>query len=429
MKKTIALIILLLSLFSVSVAAKPGDVAGRYYSTDIVTTLNGAEIDSININGETLINAEDMRYYGFNVNWYADKRELRISSLDHASNGIPPKVVKSTLPSGCVLGNYYETDIVTYLDNKVITAYNIGGRTYIHAEETRSHGFDAIWNGIDRTLTVISPKFAGYEYTILLSQGKPQSTEGIGCFKMEYTDGKIKGYGDAEYFSSVFNSYGDSYSVLLQFNQGDGLFYSTKLLETLRKYADTDKTADEDITLSVNGIKAAGITVSSYNGNGHNSFYITCNKGLKLNKESIRSIELSVGTSIPTDSFEMTRYESSTTIVEKLFTRIKENPLDRLESFYLADGYTVLVVAESKSPGDITNKMYIVNEDGEFSSDVLYHVRKIDGFNENKLRVYAIKVGAIKNNLFFSCASSRKNGDFYVEMNNGAVHLIAQKDR
>ena len=47
-------------LFSTSAYAASGDIAGVYYSTDIHTYVNGYEIDSINIGGQTLIKAEDM---------------------------------------------------------------------------------------------------------------------------------------------------------------------------------------------------------------------------------------------------------------------------------------------------------------------------------------------------------------------------------
>ena len=60
--------VLLLTTFALPVSAKKsGDIAGDYYHTDIITTLNGAPIDAINIGGETLISAEDMRFFGFSV--------------------------------------------------------------------------------------------------------------------------------------------------------------------------------------------------------------------------------------------------------------------------------------------------------------------------------------------------------------------------
>ena len=427
--KKLFLTIAFILIFSFSANAKSGDIAGKYYSTDIVTTLNGVEIDAINIGGQTLISAEDMNFYGFNVNWDAKRRELRILSMDHADRGTPPQVKKSSLPSGSIIGNYYETDIVTYLDNKPITAYNIGGRTYIHAEEMRKHGHDAIWSERERTLTVTSSKFAGYEFSILLTQGQPQETEGQGCFKITYDNGKILGYGDADYFSTTFNSFGASYSLFLQFSQIDGLFYSSRLLEILRKYADTDIIADEEIHFSVNGKPAKNLTVSSYNGNGHNSFYIHCNESLKIKEEEIKSIELYVGDNIPSEAFEIPRFETSTTKAKELFKTIKKHTLDWLESFYVLEEYTVLNVCESESLGNVTNRLYVIDKNGKASADVLDQIRKIEGFNEDKLRVYATKVGDIKTNLFFSCASSKKNGDFYLDVLTSTVHLLAQKDR
>ena len=59
--KKICLIILSLIILSTTASAAPGDVAGVYYSTDINTILNGAEIMSINIGGQTLISAEDSK--------------------------------------------------------------------------------------------------------------------------------------------------------------------------------------------------------------------------------------------------------------------------------------------------------------------------------------------------------------------------------
>ncbi len=274
LKYFVAVLLIILSL-SVSVSAKSGDIAGKYYSTDIITYLNGVEIDSINIGGETLISAEDMAYYGFRVTWLAEERELKIESLDRAENGIPPKVIKSSnLPSGTVLGNYYETDIVTYLDGKTATAYNIGGRTYIHAEETRNFGFDAIWNATERTLRVTSAKFGGYSYTLPISTGKSQTEEGQGTFLISYKKDEVIGAGDANYFSTSITSFGTHYQILLQFYQNEGLFYSSKLLDMLNLFSDSGENVIDKINFSINGKKANKITVSATQGNGHRSFYL-----------------------------------------------------------------------------------------------------------------------------------------------------------
>lgn len=57
---------------------KPGDVAGKYFYTDIKTYLNGKEIESYNIGGRTFIVAEAMRDYGYNVIWNEEDRTLSV---------------------------------------------------------------------------------------------------------------------------------------------------------------------------------------------------------------------------------------------------------------------------------------------------------------------------------------------------------------
>lgn len=428
--KFLVLLILLLSLTAVIAVGASGDIAGQYYHTDIVTTLNGVEIDSINIGGETLISAEDMRYYGFDVTWYAQERELRIKSKQHATNGTPPKVTRTTSKPGTVRGNYYETDIVTYLDGKEITSYNVGGRTYVHAEEMRRFGFDAIWDGIERKLTVTSPYFGDYVYSIPMIQGKPQNAEGNGCFAIEYTNDAIAFRGDAEYFTSTLSSNGTSYTVLLQFYQNDGLFFSSKLLTTLRNYCKYSVNAASEIKLTINGVTSNDITVSEGGGNGHCDFYITSKDIPKFSSTKIKEISFSVGN---VEGFDKQSYSAPALPGDKAkeaFVSIKANPLDWLDSHYEVDEYIILNVCESKSLGVITNRMYVVNTStGSISGDILDQIRNIDGFDQEVLRIYAMKVGAIKNNLFFSCSSSTMNGDFYVELDSATVRQISVKNK
>ena len=57
--------------------------------------------------------------------------------------------------NGDVLGNYYHTDIKTYIYYAPITAYNIGGKTMIDAEILNWHyGFDVYWNENTRKLEI-----------------------------------------------------------------------------------------------------------------------------------------------------------------------------------------------------------------------------------------------------------------------------------
>ena len=109
MKRLFTSFLLLSLLTQSSFAAQTpiGSVAGSYYSTDIVTTLNGEEIHAINIGGQTLISAEDMRDYGFSVVWDSDNRTLSVYRLFHSKDTAPPTVSRTDLPTGTVLGHYY----------------------------------------------------------------------------------------------------------------------------------------------------------------------------------------------------------------------------------------------------------------------------------------------------------------------------------
>jgi len=133
-----------------------GKVAGDYYYTDIVTTVNGTPIEAINIGGMTLINVEDLRTHGFSVVWDGGARTLRAARSNTApvTGGAATPSTSGTV--GARLGSYYYTDIVTYLDGYAINGYNTDGRTFICAEDMRYYGYSVIWNENARTLTVTS---------------------------------------------------------------------------------------------------------------------------------------------------------------------------------------------------------------------------------------------------------------------------------
>lgn len=150
-------VVLLSLLLPTDSFAAVGDVAGDYYSTDIVTLVNRTPIDSINVGGRTLICAEDMAYHGFTVVWDGTARTLKVAKGGSDFSG-GKRTTNSNLPVGTRMGSYYYTDIVTYLDGKVIESFNTGGRTFICAEDMASFGYAVAWNASDRTLTVDNEK-------------------------------------------------------------------------------------------------------------------------------------------------------------------------------------------------------------------------------------------------------------------------------
>lgn len=427
MKKITALFLVL--VFSASSCfAKSGDIAGNYYSTDIKTYLNGAQIDAINIGGQTLISAEDMQYHSFFVYWSNEERTLEIHETELASNGVPPEVKNSTLPSGSVLGNYYETDIVTYLDNEPITAYNIGGRTYIHAEAMRDFGYVVNWYADERKLEITSPMRAGYVYDVRLSQGKKKEAEGIGSFTIKYTKDGIIGYGDADYFNLTMYSSGQGYYFTMAFHQNRGLFTSTLLQDKLRPLAHEGYAVgtpcepsqkydlvNKHVTISINGNKSEKVRVISGAGSGHRDFTFVIQDLPTYTEEEINEIVFSVGE---------TTGEPYDIIIEKgEEEKFLEKLSGRMVTYYQAENHFIIFIDEEISLGVVKDRLYIADRTtGEISEDILEQVRKYDGFAYDRINPFAFNIGAVKNNFFFSCSSPEKTMDFYAELDTGKVY-------
>ncbi len=306
----LAVLLLLTSLVLPVSAARPGDIAGKYYSTDIVTTLNGAEINAINIGGQTLISAEDMRYFGHSVVWNGEDRTLRITETT-AEVKNPPKVSRYTKPSGSVLGNYYVTDIVTYLEGKPITAYNIGGWTYIHAEAMREWDYIVNWFGDTRRLEITSPKPAGYVYRIPLSQGteKAERDTAAGAFSVSYTKDGITGRGDADFFDLSMQANGGKYIFTMAFYQYSGLFCSDALMKILdplvsesydgsvaRDPASLYDKIGQVLNITVNGRRAEQISIRTGAGNGHRDYIIVVSDLPVCAENTLTEVTVTLGT-------------------------------------------------------------------------------------------------------------------------------------
>ena len=440
MKKFILFTATLCLLMSICVSAKSGDIAGKYYSTDIVTTLNGVEIDSINIGGQTLISAEDMYYYAFNVAWNATDRTLRVNSISHATRGIPPAVKKSNRPSGSVLGYYYKTDIVTYLDNKPITAYNIGGRTYIHAEQMRDFGYEVVWNADERTLAVTSPDRVGYDYIISLSSGVQctdrETQRGVGSFSITYTKDGIVATDDANCFDLNMSEHNGKYVFLMQFYQNypytsvlgnlGGVSYgyeSNPLCDPAEKY----DAVNNLLKISINGQGAKRVTVSNGGGNGHSDFCITVYDLPRYKLDEIEEIYISIG-EVQGEPYEIAFPDKveKAEILDMLF----KNPNDYVVITYKTDDYYIVHMRESKQLGAVKDRIYIVDrQTRERSDDILDAVRKIDGFNYATFSVHSTYITKDENYFRFSLTSKDKKADFSVQIDNPYVELLAQSPR
>ena len=162
MRRYIFIVLVFTVIFSSSAYSANGDILGEYYYTDIKTYIYRSPITSYNIGGKTMIDAEILNWhYGFDVYWYEDKRALELTDKGgrfNSSQAMSGELCESEYgTAGETKGYYYDTDIKTFLNGNEITSCNIGGRTCISVEEMANFGYDVVWDGEKRTLTVVKP--------------------------------------------------------------------------------------------------------------------------------------------------------------------------------------------------------------------------------------------------------------------------------
>ena len=129
----------------------PGTIINQYLHTDIKAIIDGKVIRSYNIDGNTAIIAEDLAAYGFNVVWNGENRTLSVEEGDKTVKGGfegEASAGKVGTPAGDVL----YTDIITYVNGKQVTSYNIGGMTAIPIDDLGAFG-NVKWDGDARTIS------------------------------------------------------------------------------------------------------------------------------------------------------------------------------------------------------------------------------------------------------------------------------------
>lgn len=115
-------------------AENVGDVIGSIYSTDIVAYIDDMPIRSYNIGGRTAVPIENLRDYGFEVEWNESSRELHAEILDKPMES-PKASIEKQVP-GNAIGNIYYTDIRVFINGiESMRTYNIGGITCIAIED------------------------------------------------------------------------------------------------------------------------------------------------------------------------------------------------------------------------------------------------------------------------------------------------------
>lgn len=138
LRRYTAVIVCLAALVQASAnihAQNTGDVIGNIYSTDIVAYIDDMPIRSYNIGGRTVIAVEDLRDYGFDVEWNETCRILD-AEVKQRPDTPPEARIEKQVP-GNVVGNIYYTDIEVYINgvDYYYESYNIGGITCVAIED------------------------------------------------------------------------------------------------------------------------------------------------------------------------------------------------------------------------------------------------------------------------------------------------------
>lgn len=139
--KLLAFIMIICTFFSASmpVYAKIGDVVGTAYNTDIVAYINHYAVPSYAAYGSSFIVAEDLKNFGFNVDWDPNTRSLNI--YRNKNKDASEMTVTKFEKAGSYFSDILETDISVYANGVKLSSYAINGYTLIPLEELTMFGF------------------------------------------------------------------------------------------------------------------------------------------------------------------------------------------------------------------------------------------------------------------------------------------------
>lgn len=164
--------------FGATVSAK-NNIIGKVICTDINAKIDGEFIPSYNINDYTAILAEDLSYYGFDVNWDENSRTLNVVS-NITKRYWPIDTYDERYFEGEIIGSklfdIYQTDIKVYLNGDEIDSFNIDGNTAIYIDSLSKYG-KVVWNEDER---IINVRRLDKNYPFRLSESDKAEAKKIG---------------------------------------------------------------------------------------------------------------------------------------------------------------------------------------------------------------------------------------------------------
>ena len=168
-KKLVAFVctvVMMISLLATTAnAAKVGDVIGYAQPTDIVATINGYQLESYNVEGYTYICVEDLKHYGFKVNYDNSSRKLTVTRNKKVTS-IDPQNTNSkfwSIGSNNSKKKILYTDIKTYVEGNYVKSSNINGQTIIQFDHLKAYGAVSY----DNSKREISLKIKDMDYNLV----------------------------------------------------------------------------------------------------------------------------------------------------------------------------------------------------------------------------------------------------------------------
>lgn len=267
MKKILSgiLAMVMICVSSTVAFAKVGDVIGYAKYTDIVAYINHYPIMSYNVNDYTVVVAEDLRNYGFDVAWNQDTRSLNITRSSATTITPYGEVYTYASKLGQNSMPYLETDIKTYVNGKEVPSYNIGGNTVINIEDLRPFG-EVVWVPEIRAIKMWIEDLPQTEYKKLRDINTPQkpisTAKDIETF-LKWTNLGLDNCTQAIRCMSSFTRYNDSQfkSLFMDFVR-EAISAFNQAYVIAAKYRDTESAANDvaKIVNILNSMSYSGVT-------------------------------------------------------------------------------------------------------------------------------------------------------------------------
>lgn len=310
MKKIISVILLSCMLATASVNCYAKDtICGEVLNTDIKAYINGNPIKSYNINGWTGIKAEDLRQYGFDVEWNSDERTLSVIKNPTEKCTANYQFEQNIYPIGSRAAYVYKTDIKTFLEGKPVESFNIGGWTIIYIDELQIYG-DVIWDSQKREISYRSttPWQINLMPYYMPSQGHAVGSYNDlvkninGLFTKEnniyYADGEnlshiceVKLTYDKEQGGIIF-SFSMTGQHLIHDEYLSNLCNNMITVENGTRIQDSPTFANKHVRLCINGIPVPICEVWQNKGNNNKDFYFLLD--FKISQDEVKNITFEI---------------------------------------------------------------------------------------------------------------------------------------